>query len=371
MAEPIHSLASFPEELLARILALCVTPPPALPSRPPWDVVPPTTLRNLPRNRFAPLLVSRQFLRIASPLFYHTLHLQSPNQATWLLETLQHQPSLAHAARKLVFGGIWRDCAAVLTLCDRVYDLDICLDCGPDNSTPIPLNVTFGNDSDGESFCFALQQRDFITHLTIRKADNVYLTHRRPAVCTTDVCQSIIQKWSNLESVHFAVRISASPITLPLAQALSEAPRLHSVRAQVPSVWSDFLLLISSNPSLEKIMLYSESMSGVAQNRTIQGLAAIKGAYDGVDDNENAILGTGMFMIGARMHARLSELIKAGTSIIRTRATTLATVSSQKTSATTLSATRAKEVATELLANRHVYTLGVAAAQPPAISLGH
>ncbi|KIJ62280.1 hypothetical protein HYDPIDRAFT_114775 [Hydnomerulius pinastri MD-312] len=374
MSQEMHSLASFPEELLVRILSLCVTPPPVLPLRPIWDSIipPPTpvtfqpTLHNLPpRNRLAPLLVSHQFLRIASPLFYHTLHIQSATQAARVLGTLRQHPSLANAVRKLVFGGIWPDCAPLLMLCERVDDVDISLDSGPDTgASPRPLsrpagsgtNATSANnranmgDSDTEVFCDALEQRE-IVHLTIRKDPSTYLTHPRPQYMLERLAKSV-QKWTYLESVHLALRVSSSPNTLPLAQALSTAPRLHSVRAQLPAVWNNILLVVSSNPSLEKVMLYSESMFGIHYKSTL-GPAGIKGSSNSTDDNENAILGTGLYMMEAKKHARLSELIKAGTSIIRTRAhTTIATVSSQPATTTPLGASRAKEVAAELLSNR-------------------
>lgn len=104
--------------------------------------------------------------------------------------------------------------------------------------------------------------------------------------------------------------MSSSPITLPFAQALSEAPRLQYVRTQLPAIWNELLLVMSSNPSLEKVTLSSESAFGPARYRT-PGPPVIKGACN--DDYENAILGTGLYMMEAKKHARLSELIRAGT----------------------------------------------------------
>ncbi|KIK94818.1 hypothetical protein PAXRUDRAFT_827614 [Paxillus rubicundulus Ve08.2h10] len=308
MSQPIHSLASFPEELLARILALCVAPRPPHSPRPVWDVV-----TRQPRGRLAPLLVSRQFLRIASPLFYHTLHLQSAKQVTAVLETLTQYPSLANAVRGLVFGGIWRDSAAVFTACERVDSIDLCLDSGLGGS-PRPLHVTFGNeantsDVDAEAFCSALEQRDSIVHLTIRKDPNTYLTHPRPQYVLGRLPR-VIHGWLGLESVHIAFRMSAAPVTLPFAQALSESPRLQLVRAQLPAIWNELLLVMSSNPSLEKVTLSSESMFGPARSRT-PGPPVIKGVCS--DDYENAIPSTGLYMMEAKKHARLSELIRAGT----------------------------------------------------------
>ncbi|KAH7890463.1 hypothetical protein F5I97DRAFT_1798635 [Phlebopus sp. FC_14] len=351
------SLAAFPEELLVRILALCVAPPPVLPPRPTWDTIPPPnsvpfspSIRSLPpRNRLAPLFVSRQFLRIASPLFYHTLHLQSALQTRRALQTLDRNPSLANAVRKVIFDGIWAECAMLLVLCTRVDNVDMCLDSGPGHhpGSPRPLHGglharnSFGDDDgfsdrllsngdadiEAEAFCAALAKRD-VVHLTIRKHHAAYLTHPRSQYVLERMAQ-IVQAWRRLETVHLALRISASPVTLVFAQALSSSPRLHTIRAQLPAVWNTLLLVISSNPALDKIMLYSEPMFGYA------------------------VLGTGLYMLEARKHARLSDLIKAGTSIIRTRAhTTIATVSSQAPTATPLGASRAKQVTVELLAGR-------------------
>lgn len=174
------SLASFPEELLARILFLSLAPPP----RPAFDVVP-------PRNRIAPLLVSRQFFRIASPFLYHTLHFHSPHQVTRALDIFTHRPLLANAIRRVVFGGIWHDCVAMLALCDYVQDVDISLDSGPGGA----------DDADAEAFCSALEQRRTIMHLTIRKDPAVYLTHPRPIYILQRLAQAV-PHWTDLVSTY-------------------------------------------------------------------------------------------------------------------------------------------------------------------------
>jgi hypothetical protein len=72
-----------------------------------------------------------------------------------------------------------------------------------------------------------------------------------------------------------------------LAEALSHAPKLRSLKAQLPAIWNDLFLTISKNPTLEQIALYVEGADG--------------------------ILHTTMYMIEARKYARFSELIKVGT----------------------------------------------------------
>lgn len=288
-----------PEELLARILAL------ALPA-------------HRTRTRIAPLLVSRQFFRIAFPLLYHTLHFASSLQATRALDTLTRHPTLAASVRRIVFGGIWPDSAGVLALCHDVQDIDLCLDGGPGDPS----------DVDAAAFCCALERRHSVVHLTIRKDPAVYLTHPRPVFVLQRLAHAV-HHWTNLvsphgemascpnaalqETVHFAFRISSSPSTLPLARALGVAPRLRSVRAQLPAVWNVLLLVIAANPSLEKVMLYAEAMLGPLQSRPTltMGSAVIKGQL--CDDIEHAVLGTGLYMMEAKKHARLSDLIKTGT----------------------------------------------------------
>jgi hypothetical protein len=61
-------------------------------------------------------------------------------------------------------------------------------------------------------------------------------------------------------------------------------------------------------------MLYTEPILGPMQSRPIPTMwsAVINGGYI-CDDIEHAVLGTGLYMMEARKHARLSEVVKAGT----------------------------------------------------------
>lgn len=61
-------------------------------------------------------------------------------------------------------------------------------------------------------------------------------------------------------------------------------------------------------------MLYTEPMLGSIQSKlnVTMGSAVIKGGYT-VDEIEHAVLGTGLYMMETKKHARLSELIKSGT----------------------------------------------------------
>ncbi|KAL4063797.1 hypothetical protein V8B97DRAFT_1864612 [Scleroderma yunnanense] len=344
MAAPACStLSCFPEELLLRILSFCVSPLVVLPRSPlhVWDYVPHNShsphSKSPARNRLALLYVSRQFHRITLPLFYRTLHLQSAIQLNNVLESLKARPSLAHAVRKVIFNAIWRDCDVLLMLCKRIDDLDICLDLGRGRSGSVC-------DVEAKAFCTALAWRD-ITRLTIRKDPITYLTHDRPRYVLEGLARAI-PRWSNLESVHLALRLSPSPTTIQLAEALSMAPRLRSIRSQVPAVWNNLLFLASSNPALEKITLYEYPGYAIPRGPSLA-------KHVMMCNPDDAILGTGMYITDARKHARLFELIKAGTSFIRIRAhSTIATMSGDGDVVTPLSPSKVKELANGLLDGR-------------------
>ncbi|KAG1874926.1 hypothetical protein F4604DRAFT_1880796 [Suillus subluteus] len=317
------SLSSFPEELLARILADCVTPPQVLPVRPPWHTQsiffprPSHLARPTPhtstRAPLSLLLVSRQFLRIGTPIYYQTLHLPTATHAARVLETLIAQPVIADAVRCVVLGCVSLEGARVLRACEKIEDVDICMDVYEANP-----RGDAAEDQDAQALCDALDRLD-LKHLTIRRISDAYLTLTRPKYLLERITKAV-PGWFNLESVHYAFKISSTPATRPLAEALSHAPKLRSLKAQLPEIWNELFLTISTNPTLEQVALYAEGVDG--------------------------ILHTTMYMMEARKHAHLNELIKVGTA--RTTAAAVPSPPSTRPS-TPLSASRVKEVAAELM----------------------
>lgn len=201
------SLSSLPEELISRILADCVIPPQTLPLRPSWHTLPlaPSSsfpgcrtlllrpsLSNTSRSRLSPLLVSRQFLRICTPLYYQTLHLSSVTHAARVFETLVAQPRLADAVRRVVLGCISLEGAHVLRTCEMIEDVDICMDVGTEGNGL----GSAARDLDAEALCDALQQID-LKRLTIRKASHAYLTNMRPKYVLERIAKAV-PSWPNL-----------------------------------------------------------------------------------------------------------------------------------------------------------------------------
>ncbi|KAF9479120.1 hypothetical protein BDN70DRAFT_932791 [Pholiota conissans] len=352
-------LSSFPEELLERILEQCVISPFSQAPRPSWhrpsspssDVVP-------VRGRVSLLLVSKTFLRICTPLFYNTIHITSANQVRQLLSNaLRPNPSLARSIRRLILPGVWAEAAELLQMCSaNLKTLDLTLDV-PQLSLAVQGNM---RDLDAEEFCEALKDVKALTHIVIRKPGNVYLTQPKPRYVLFEVAKAM-NGWNDLEHATLSFRLSddsgattarytanaqasqaqQGPITA-LTQALSTRPKLHTLSTILPSVWNESILRISVNPSLERIVLAdgvgggrepsfehtsSPASKGDAQCSARDLYAAPVAATMPPGpplEGNHGIHSTGLFFVQAKKHPRLCELIRAGTSIIRTRAQTMA-----------------------------------------------
>ncbi|PPQ69646.1 hypothetical protein CVT24_001219 [Panaeolus cyanescens] len=375
-------LANFPEEILEQILAPCVIAPLALTSRPTWHKSSTKGSGLATRSRLAPLLVSKSFHRISTPLFLETLHIISPTQLHRLLSTLlSSTPCLAHHIRHLIFAGVWAEGGELLRLCGHALKyLHITLDITPGFGThpALPLHATF-RDLDAEEFCDGLQYLSGLLHLVITKPNNVYLTHFKPKYVLAEISRSLVG-WTNLESANIGFRLSDDtaithtdsstatashdpafdPHLFPiraLSHSLSIHPRLKSLYTVLPSVWSETILRISNNPSLQRIVLSdtchvfsshpnpypnpnpNSNVSSLYRLHNYTANAPLLHQHDqrwstkdlyaspvgaciqpinntagpSLYEPATGILWTGLFFSQARKHPRLSELIRAGT----------------------------------------------------------
>ena len=92
-----------------------------------------------------------------------------------------------------------------------------------------------------------------------------------------------------------------------LAHALTTRPKLRTFCTLLPSLWNESILRISSNPNLECIVL-GDGTSRLREQTHVRKIDS-NFEYDG----SYGIVGTGLFLMQARKHARLSDLIRAGT----------------------------------------------------------
>jgi hypothetical protein len=192
------SILSFPEELLERILALCVVAPLIQTTRPQWHQR--SDRGTAIRGRLASLLVCKKFFRISTPLFYHTIHITSPPQLHRLLSSaLRRNHYLATYVRRLVFAGVWAEGGELIAICSRnIKVLDITLD-----MTQLAPGVNANRDVrdlDAEDFCEGIKYiTRSLTHLAIRKPNNVYLTQPKPKYVLGEIAKAM-RYWDNLVS---------------------------------------------------------------------------------------------------------------------------------------------------------------------------
>lgn len=171
------SIYDFPEELLEHVIALCVavSPIPSPPTSPSWHT------RTFLTRRTSPLLVSKAFNRIGTPLMYNAINITNPTQAELLLRTLRENPSISPLIHSLVISSITIHSAQALSLCRNLILLDFALDAG---SQP-PLPATAGPrepvpEPDVVEFSKALSNVTQLRHLVVRKSSaGVYLTTPR------------------------------------------------------------------------------------------------------------------------------------------------------------------------------------------------
>lgn len=190
----MHTL---PEETLERILSLSVIPPLVQTTRPQWHQRPTGTPSAI-RGRLASLLVCKKFLRICTPLFYHTIHIDSSIQLHRLLSTaLRPNPYLATYVRRLLFAGVWAEGGELLSMCNNnLKMLDITLDV---TQLTVGLNSnSYIRDLDAEDFCEGLKDiTSSLTHLVLRKSNNVYLTQPKPKYVLGEIAKAM-RHWDNL-----------------------------------------------------------------------------------------------------------------------------------------------------------------------------
>jgi hypothetical protein len=191
------TILSFPEELLERILALCVVAPLVQTTRPHWHQ---RLDSGTIRGRLAPLLVCKKFFRISTPLFYHTIHITSPAQLHSLLSSaLRRNPYLATYVRRLLFAGVWAEGGELIAMCNsNIKMLDITLDMT--QLAPGVNTNSYVRDFDAEDFCEGIKYiTHSLTHIALRKPNNVYLTQPKPKYVLGEIAKAM-RNWDNLAS---------------------------------------------------------------------------------------------------------------------------------------------------------------------------
>lgn len=173
------TLLSFPEEVLERILALCVDAQTDAFANPSWHT------RQVSRRASSILLVNKTFLRIATPLLYNTVVIRSSHQLTTILDNVfRPNPELATFVKTVaISGGSYDDLDDFVRLCVNLEEFDMTLD-----NSPWERDVR-------EKFGQSLIGMKKIKSLVVRK--DAYLTQEKPKLLMNQLSNAITA-WTSL-----------------------------------------------------------------------------------------------------------------------------------------------------------------------------
>ncbi|KAJ6482456.1 hypothetical protein C8R45DRAFT_302706 [Mycena sanguinolenta] len=314
-------LTSFPEELLERILLHAVIAPSAPHPRASWHS---QSSSQTTRGRTAPLLVCHAFHRIAIPFFYHTLVLHSPRQSESLLHSLQARPYLARSVRVLVLPTPSAYDAEVLGMLSKLLVLDVTLP---------------SCESEGiEQLGGAIRRLTTLQDLRVRKGAGTYLSQPAPRAMLGALAEAV-DTCNELHTTTLTFPLSSDPSLAPLSAALATAPALRTLRTPMPALWTAAYVDVAENPSLVRVCLGGEESAAFCapevsalecgaspgkesecpppgkQDRILPQRRLTSSASLHPRPCHRALLPTSLFLRAARPHARLSELIRAGTNV--------------------------------------------------------
>ena len=163
-----------------------------------------------------------------------------------------------------------------------------------------------------------------MAHIAFKLSDD---TATSPVLSSTPVFSSFSLPYPPTATSYFPAspmpprHSSLGPIT-QLSNALARAPNLHTFTTQLPSVWNAAILNISTNPCLERIVFSDGSFESAFPDDPFQVHVSPPHTSSPpwrttpvISSTANGgIYGSGLFLMEARKHPRLSQLIREGTS---------------------------------------------------------
>jgi hypothetical protein len=191
---PMSTLLSFPEEVLERILALCVDAQTDAFANPSWHT------RQVSRRASSILLVNKTFLRIATPLLYSTVVIRSAHQLATILDNVfRPNPELAAFVKTVaISGGSYDGLDEFVRLCVNLEEFDMTLD-----NSPWEGDVR-------ERFGQSLMGMKKIKSLVVRK--DAYLTQEKPKLLMNQLSNAITS-WTSLVSFLLSIDTRTTELT--------------------------------------------------------------------------------------------------------------------------------------------------------------
>jgi len=191
---PMAAILSFPEEVLERILALCIDAQTDAFANPSWHT------RQVSRRASSILLVNRTFLRIATPLLYNTVVIRSAYQLSTILDNVfRPHPELASFVKTVaISGGSYDGLDDFVRLCVNLEEFDMTLDNAP------------WEEDVREKFGESLMGMRKIKSLVVRK--DAYLTQEKPKHLMGQLSNAIVS-WTSLVSFPLLANTYAMELT--------------------------------------------------------------------------------------------------------------------------------------------------------------
>ncbi|KZV92693.1 hypothetical protein EXIGLDRAFT_836298 [Exidia glandulosa HHB12029] len=195
------------------------------------------------------LLVSKRWLRVATPLLYNIVVLRSSAQAEGLCAALKADKSLGAFVRKLRLEGGY---GAV------VHKI---IAASP-NITHLVLNIQLWSNDSSTGICKALPTMT-ISSLTLVGFSHTYKgpTENASMRKLRETLATCIPKWQTLTRVVVATNLPfhARDNNLSLGASIAKVPHLRDLHLKGVSFTSRALQVYAGAPSLERVFLYQES----------------------------------------------------------------------------------------------------------------
>lgn len=204
MAVENNFVESLPEEIIQTILAFCISFPSLPYTFPPCDALGnplPGITSKTGHSRAAPLLVSKYWLRVATPLLYRSISLVDKEQARLLARTLLGNVTIASCVRSVRAAGFWNFLRCLTRVCHETEYLEIELDADGGLSSQGDLQELAATIGD-------LSQLD-IKHFVLRKPSRAYTTCPWIITATAHLAD-VLPLWPNLVSTP-VLPITATP----------------------------------------------------------------------------------------------------------------------------------------------------------------
>ncbi|KAJ7505749.1 hypothetical protein B0H11DRAFT_1975986 [Mycena galericulata] len=220
------------------------------------------------------LLVSKSWLRVATPLVYNVVIIRSKAQAQALAVALRSNPDLGRFIKKLrVEGGYAISMLKILQTAKNLTDLYLSLDieksdnaCGMCRGLPLihPVRV-------------------------ILKWYTIYYNITEAATKLVDALAESIPKWKNLIIFEVLHHDYAPVYTDKIWNTLKASPNLHTLVISDPHRMlfrhgrvSQYILTVAANPSLKRIQLRVQSRQPLSPEvfETVQKNARLKALID-------------------------------------------------------------------------------------------